>query len=58
MFFFNSITEPVRYFSTRTNSEVKYYEAKCTDIDPKNNKITCKGKNFFEEFSKKKLLNY
>lgn len=36
-----SLVEPIREFLQRNDVDVKFYEAKCVDIDPVNNTVTC-----------------
>eukprot|EP01129_Flabellula_baltica_P013299 TRINITY_DN6146_c0_g1_i1.p1 TRINITY_DN6146_c0_g1~~TRINITY_DN6146_c0_g1_i1.p1 ORF type:complete len:583 (-),score=133.09 TRINITY_DN6146_c0_g1_i1:36-1784(-) len=36
-----SIAEPVRTLGKRLGTQFEYFEAKCIDVDPENNSITC-----------------
>jgi NADH:ubiquinone reductase (non-electrogenic) len=48
MFTMHSVVEPIRKYCRRKGKlgQVKFYEAECTSVDIKNQKIKCVGKNF------------
>jgi NADH dehydrogenase FAD-containing subunit len=50
-----SLVEPIRRFAARQKREFTYYEASCTDIDPKAHIVTCvtnEGRDFKLKYDK------